>query len=101
METREKIMEELINLILNPTTTAEERKLLVAYKQEFDRTRDTERTILAIRKLAVRNVFYRISLSPGLSQFYKKISDYGEWERNLGRGLIATGIIRYSHLVLK
>ncbi|HEL2085422.1 bacteriocin immunity protein [Streptococcus suis] len=98
METREKIMEELINLILNPTTTAEERKLLVAYKQEFERTRDTERTILAlaesIRKLAVRNVFYRISLSPSLSQFYKKISAYGEWEKNLGRGLIATGIIR-------
>ncbi|HGO8536736.1 TPA: bacteriocin immunity protein [Streptococcus suis] len=73
METREKIMEELINLILNPTTTAEERKLLVAYKQEFERTRDTERTILSlaesIRKLAVRNVFYRISLSTSLSQF--------------------------------
>ena len=98
METREKIMEELINLILNPTITAEERKLLVAYKQEFGRTRDTERTILAlaesIRKLAVRNVFHRIALSPGLSQFYKKISSYVEWEKNLGRCLIATGIIR-------
>ncbi|HFI0695553.1 TPA: bacteriocin immunity protein [Streptococcus suis] len=98
METREKIMEELINLILNPTITAEERKLLVAYKQEFERTRDTERTILAlaesIRKLAVRNVLNRISLSPDLCQFYKKISSYGEWEKNLGRGLIATGIIR-------
>ncbi|HEL1812581.1 bacteriocin immunity protein [Streptococcus suis] len=97
MKYDEKVVDKIINFILNPEITPEERKIFIQYKEVFTQRPDRElQNIMGLaeelRQLAVSNIHIGISLSPEVGKFYKEISTVGEFERNLGRGLISFGI---------
>ena len=76
----EDILNNIYNLILNPETTEEERNLLVTFKNEIEVVAELRR---AIQVLAVDNLSKGISLSSGLSELSKTLTEFqNESERN-------------------
>ena len=96
MEKTEKLIDELINLILVPTLTSEEREILVEYKDKLLLEPQKEANHLAglaeaLRQLAVRNLARERTLSPEVGAFYQKIAAVGQFDRNLAIGLLSAG----------
>ena len=91
----EDILNNIYNLILNPETTEEERNLLVTFKNEIEVGKKDNGELLAelrraIQVLAVDNLSKGISLSSGLSELSKTLTEFqNESERtaNLAIGL--------------
>ena len=89
------IINNIYNLIVNPETTEKERKLLVTFKNEIEVGKKDNGELLAelrraIQVLAVDNLSKGISLSSGLSELSKTLTEFqNESERNinLARGL--------------
>ena len=89
------IINNIYNLIVNPETTEKERKLLVTFKNEIEVGKKDNSELLAelrraIQVLAVRNLSKGISLSSGVSDLSKTLTEFqDESERNinLARGL--------------
>ena len=89
------IMNSIYNLILNPEITENERKLLVTFKNEIEVEKKDSSELLAelrraIQVLAVDNLSKGISLSSGVSELSKTLTEFqNESERNinLARGL--------------
>ena len=85
----------IYNLIVNPETTEKERKLLVTFKNEIEVGKKDSSELLAelrraIQVLAVSNLSKGISLSSGVSDLSKTLTEFhDESERNinLARGL--------------
>lgn len=93
----QEIIEEIYNLILNPTISQEERAILLLVKNKIDINKKDSRKIIVeltelIRQLSIQNISKKRKLTPELATFYNKISRYCEVELNLARGLIATGL---------
>ena len=84
----EDILNNIYNLILNPETTEEERNLLVTFKNEIEVGKQDNGELLAelrraIQVLAVDNLSKGISLSSGLSELSKTLTEFqNESERN-------------------
>ena len=84
----EDIINNIYNLILNPETTEEERNLLVTFKNEIEDEKKDNGELLAklrraIQVLAVDNLTKGISLSSGLSELSKTLTEFqNESERN-------------------
>ena len=84
----EDILNNIYNLILNPETTEEERNLLVTFKNEIEVGKKDNGELLAelrraIQVLAVDNLSKGISLSSGLSELSKTLTEFqNESERN-------------------
>ena len=84
----EDILNNIYNLILNPETTEEERNLLVTFKNEIEVGKKDNGELLAelrraIQVLAVDNLSQGISLSSGLSELSKTLTEFqNESERN-------------------
>ena len=84
----EDILNNIYNLILNPETTEEERNLLVTFKNEIEVGKKDNGELLAelrraIQVLAVDNLTKGISLSSGLSELSKTLTEFqNESERN-------------------
>ena len=84
----EDILNNIYNLILNPETTEEERNLLVTFKNEIEVGKKDNDELLAelcraIQVLAVDNLSKGISLSSGLSELSKTLTEFqNESERN-------------------
>ena len=84
----EYILNNIYNLILNPETTEEERNLLVTFKNEIEVGKKDNGELLAelrraIQVLAVDNLSKGISLSSGLSELSKTLTEFqNESERN-------------------
>ena len=84
----EDILNNIYNLILNPETTEEERNLLVTFKNEIEVGKKDNGELLAelrraIQVLAVDNLSEGISLSSGLSELSKTLTEFqNESERN-------------------
>lgn len=82
------ILNNIYNLIINPETTEKERKLLVTFKNEIEvRKKDNDELLAelcrAIQVLAVSNLSKGISLSSGLSELSKALTEFqNESERN-------------------
>ena len=82
------ILNNIYNLIINPETTEKERKLLVTFKNEIEvRKKDNDERLAelcrAIQVLAVSNLSKGISLSSGLSELSKTLTEFqNESERN-------------------
>ena len=82
------ILNNIYNLILNPETTEEERNLLVTFKNEIEVGKKDKGELLAelrraIQVLAVDNLSKGISLSSGLSELSKTLTEFqNESERN-------------------
>ena len=84
----EDILNNIYNLIVNPETTEEERNLLVTFKNEIEVGKKDNGELLAelrraIQVLAVDNLSKGISLSSGLSELSKTLTEFqNESERN-------------------
>ena len=96
MEKTEKLIDDIINLILVPTLTSEEREILVKYKDKLLLEPQKEANHLAglaeaLRQLAVRNLTQERTLSPEVGAFYQKIAAVGQFDRNLAIGLLSVG----------
>ena len=84
----EDILNNIYNLIINPETTEKERKLLVTFKNEIEVGKKDNGELLAelrraIQVLAVDNLSKGISLSSGLSELSKTLTEFqNESERN-------------------
>ena len=82
------ILNNIYNLIVNPETTEKERELLVTFKNEIEVGKKDNSELLAelrraIQVLAVRNLSKGISLSSGLSDLSKTLTEFqNESERN-------------------
>ena len=82
------ILNNIYNLIVNPETTEKERKLLVTFKNEIEVGKKDNGELLAelrraIQVLAVDNLSKGISLSSGLSELSKTLTEFqNESERN-------------------
>ncbi|MHC9533024.1 bacteriocin immunity protein [Dellaglioa sp. BT-FLS60] len=89
----EKLTETVYDLILNLETTEDERKILVIFKNHVETgmyfTKAESDLAEALRQLAVRNLKYKVKLSPNVGQLYMDISTNGLFNKNLGWGLIA------------
>ena len=89
------IMNNIYNLIINPETTEKERKLLVTFKNEIEVGKKDNSELLAelrraIQVLAVRNLSKGKSLSSGVSDLSKTLTEFQEKSErniNLARGL--------------
>ena len=98
------ILNNIYNLIINPETTEKERKLLVTFKNEIEVGKKDNSELLAelrraIQVLAVRNLSKGISLSAGVSELSKTLTEFQEnSERNinLARGLTSLGSLSFK-----
>ena len=82
------ILNNIYNLIINPETTENERELLVTFKNEIEVGKKDNDELLAelcraIQALAVSNLSKGISLSSGVSDLSKTLTEFqNESERN-------------------
>ena len=98
------ILNNIYNLILNPETTEEERNLLVTFKNEIEVGKKDNGELLAklrraIQVLAVDNLTKGISLSSGLSELSKTLTEFQEKSErnfNLARGLTSLGSLSFK-----
>ena len=97
------ILNNIYNLILNPETTEEERNLLVTFKNEIEVGKKDNGELLAklrraIQVLAVDNLSKGISLSSGLSELSKTLTEFQEKSErnfNLARGLTSLSSLSF------
>lgn len=89
------ILNNIYNLIVNPETTEKERKLLVTFKNEIEVGKKDNDELLAelcraIQVLAVSNLSKGKSLSSGVSDLSKTLTEFqdkSERNINIARGL--------------
>lgn len=90
----EQLLTFIYNLILDPSLTEAERKLLVDFRNRLQPKSDLEDELRNLaddmRRLAVKNLGYT-SFSPKMQTIYKLISQSGLLKENLARGLAAVG----------
>ena len=97
------ILNNIYNLIVNPETTEKERKLLVTFKNEIEvGNKDNDELLAELRRaiqgLAVRNLSKGISLSSGVSDLSKTLTEFqDESERNINiaRGLSSSLVMLF------
>ena len=100
----EDILNNIYNLILNPETTEEERNLLVTFKNEIEVGKKDNGELLAelrraIQVLAVDNLSKGISLSSGVSDLSKTLTEFQEKSErniNLAIGLTSLGSLSFK-----
>ena len=100
----EDILNNIYNLIINPETTEKERKLLVTFKNEIEVGKKDNSELLAelrraIQVLAVSNLSKGISLSSGVSDLSKTLTEFQEKSErniNLARGLTSLGSLSFK-----
>lgn len=98
------ILNNIYNLIVNPETTEKERKLLVTFKNEIEVGKKDNSELLAelcraIQVLAVSNLSKGKSLSSGVSELSKTLTEFqDESERNINiaRGLTSLGSLSFK-----
>lgn len=98
------ILNNIYNLIVNPETTEKERKLLVTFKNEIEVGKKDNSELLAelrraIQVLAVSNLSKGISLSSGVSDLSKTLTEFQEKSErniNLAIGLTSLGSLSFK-----
>lgn len=97
------ILNNIYNLIINPETTEKERKLLVTFKNEIEVEKKDNDELLAelcraIQPLAVSNLSKGKSLSSGVSDLSKTLTEFQEKSErniNLAIGLTSLGSLSF------
>ena len=97
------ILNTIYNLIVNPETTENERELLVTFKNEIEVGKKDNDKLLAelcraIQALAVRNLSKGVSLSSGVSDLSKTLTEFQDKSLrniNLARGLTSIGSLSF------
>lgn len=98
------ILNNIYNLIINPETTEKERKLLVTFKNEIEVGKKDNDELLAelcraIQVLAVSNLSKGKSLSSGVSDLSKTLTEFqekSERDINLAIGLTSLGSLSFK-----
>lgn len=98
------ILNNIYNLIINPETTEKERKLLVTFKNEIEVEKKDNDELLAelcraIQALAVSNLSKGKSLSSGVSDLSKTLTEFqekSERNNNLAIGLTSLGSLSFK-----
>lgn len=98
------ILNNIYNLIINPETTEKERKLLVTFKNEIEVEKKDNDELLAelcraIQALAVSNLSKGKSLSSGVSDLSKTLTEFQEKSErniNLAIGLTSLGSLSFK-----
>lgn len=98
------ILNTIYNLIINPETTEKERKLLVTFKNEIEvGKKDSSETLAELRRaiqvLAVSNLSKGKSLSSGVSELSKSLTEFQEKSErniNLAIGLTSLGGLSFK-----
>ena len=98
------LLNNIYNLIINPETTEKERKLLVTFKNEIEVGKKDNSELLAelrraIQVLAVSNLSKGISLSSGVSDLSKTLTEFQEKSErniNLAIGLTSLGSLSFK-----
>lgn len=98
------ILNTIYNLIINPETTEKERKLLVTFKNEIEvGKKDSSETLAELRRaiqvLAVSNLSKGKSLSSGVSELSKSLTEFQEKSErniNLAIGLTSLGSLSFK-----
>ncbi|MCE2152059.1 bacteriocin immunity protein [Streptococcus thermophilus] len=95
--TKEHIMDQVYNLILNVETKENEREALINFKNEIEAGKEFERNLMrlaeSLREISVKNISEKTTMSIGVREFYKNISSYGQLKKNFGRGLAVSGFM--------
>lgn len=95
--TEEEIMTNVYDLILNLNIHQDERVILTNFKNKMDSRADFSNELMnlsvELRQLAIKNVSKHNKMSSEVSEFYKKISSYGQLELNWARGLANIGML--------
>ena len=95
------ILNNIYNLIVNPETTENERELLVTFKNEIEVGKKDNDELLAelcraIQVLAVRNLSKGKSLSSGVSEFSKTLTEFqNKSERNINLAIGLSSIAMF------
>ena len=103
------ILNNIYNLIVNPETTENERELLVTFKNEIEVGKKDNDELLAelrraIQALAVSNLSKGKSLSSGVSDLSKTLTEFQEKSErniNLARGLTSLGSLSFIVFILR
>ena len=97
------ILNNIYNLIINPETTENERELLVTYKNEIEVGKKDNDELAelcrAIQALAVSNLSKGKSLSSGVSDLSKTLTEFQEKSErniNLAIGLTSLGSLSFK-----
>lgn len=101
------ILNTIYNLIINPETTEKERKLLVTFKNEIEvGKKDSSETLAELRRaiqvLAVSNLSKGKSLSSGVSELSKSLTEFQEKSErniNLAIGLTSLGGLSFKWFI--
>ena len=101
------ILNNIYNLIINPETTENERELLVTFKNEIEVGKKDNDELLAelrraIQVLAVSNLSKGKSLSSGVSDLSKTLTEFQEKSErniNLARGLTSLGSLSFKWFI--
>lgn len=93
--TEEEIMDEVYDLILDVNVHQDERVILVNFKNSMVDNSNFQNELMnlsvGLRQLAIKKLSKNEKMSSEVSEFYKKISYYGQSELNWARGLAMTG----------
>ena len=98
------ILNNIYNLIINPKTTEKKKKFLVTFKNEIEVGKKDNGELLAelrraIQVLAVDNLSKGISLSSGVSELSKTLTEFQEKSErniNLAIGLTSLGSLSFK-----
>ena len=98
---KEELLNEVYDLVLSVDIKDEERQALLTFKNAVEAGQDFDRAVMSLasdlRRIGVANIAKKTKMSASVNTFYQKIATYGEFEKNLGRGLIAMGVVGGGH----
>lgn len=94
--TKAEIINEVYDFILDSNITEEERKVFINFKNNMGVKDDFSNSLMDLscdlRQIALKNIPKHVSLTPKVSEFYKKIANYGQLKLNWARGLASYGM---------
>ncbi|MDN3954699.1 bacteriocin immunity protein [Sporolactobacillus laevolacticus] len=95
-EQEDIILEKVYNLILDEQIQADERDVLITFKNHVEKSKDFEGQLMSLaeglRQIAVQRLAVHSILSSQVGEFYMEISTTGLLKKNLGTGIAAMGI---------
>ncbi|HDR3342022.1 TPA: bacteriocin immunity protein [Bacillus anthracis] len=98
---KEELLNEVYDLVLSVDIKDEERQALLTFKNAVEAGQDFDRAVMSLasdlRRIGVANIVKKTKMSASVNTFYQKIATYGEFEKNLGRGLMAMGVVGGGH----
>lgn len=97
IEAENALLAKIYDLILNTETTADERSMLIEFKNSVESGKDFQKAIIKLaenlRLLALKKHTHNETLTTEVGKFYMDISTTGYFEKNLGYSISALGTV--------